>query len=389
MTSILAARNSVGMVFFLNGLLFASLVSRVPDLRAGLDLSNGGLGLLLLAIAVGSLVSLPLTGALVARVGSAAVVGGAAVSAFVGQTLAGIGTDAAGGVPLVAAGFVLYGVGTGSWDVAMNIEGAEVERRLGRTIMPRFHAGFSLGTVVGALLGVPVVALGLPLFAHLPVVSLLALVAVLVAVRSFFPVEPEESGPSSARAWLEPRVLLIGVVVLTFAVTEGSANDWLALALVDGHDTPRWVGVAGFATFVAAMTVGRMLGPVLIDRYGRVATLRVTAVLAGAGLLVLVFGSGPVVAPAIVLWGLGASLGFPVGMSAAADDPRRAAARVSVVSTIGYAAFLAGPPLLGALGDEVGTLRALLAVAVLLVPAALALPAVREPVRGELPRSAR
>lgn len=374
-----SARNAVAAVFFLNGLLFASLVSRVPDLREGLDLSNGGLGLLLLTIAVGSLVSLPLTGALAARVGTAAVVVGASVSAAVGQTLASIGTDVGGGVPVVAMGLVLYGLGTGSWDVAMNLEGAEVERRLGRTIMPRFHAGFSLGTVTGALVGVPVVAAGLPLLAHLPVLAWLALLANVVAVRAFFAVEPvEEGSTSAARAWLEPRVWLIGVVVMAFAVTEGSANDWLALALVDGHDTPQWVGVAGFAAFVSAMTVGRVLGTTMIDRFGRVTTLRVTAVLAVVGLLVLVFGSGPVVAPAILLWGLGASLGFPVGMSAAADDPRRAAARVSVVATIGYAAFLAGPPLLGALGDEVGTLRALLAVAVLLVPAVLALPAVRE-----------
>ena len=350
-----AARNAVAAVFFLNGLLFASLVSRVPDLRSGLELSNGGLGLLLLMIAVGSLVSLPLTGALVARVGSATVVVGASVSSAVGQTLAAVGTDVGGGVPLVALGLVLYGVGTGSWDVAMNIEGAEVERRLGRTIMPRFHAGFSLGTVAGALVAVPVVAAGVQLWGHLPVVAWLALGAVVVAVRAFFAVEPvEEGATSAARAWLEPRVWLIGVVVMAFAITEGSANDWLALALVDGHDTAHWVGVAGFATFVTAMTVGRVLGTSLIDRFGRVATLRLTVVLGLAGLLLLVFGSGPVVPPAIILWGLGASLGFPVGMSAAADDPRRAAARVSVVATIGYAAFLAGPPLLGALGDGSG-----------------------------------
>ncbi len=381
-----AARNSVAAVFFLNGLLFASMVSRIPDLRSGLGLSNGGLGLLLLTIAMGSLVSLPLTGALVARVGSAAVVLTATAAAAAGQTLAAVGTDVIGGIPVVAAGLALYGVGSGSWDVAMNIEGAEVERRLGRTIMPRFHAGFSLGTVVGALLGVPVVAAGTPLLAHLPVVSWLALAATVAAVRAFLPVEPVMEGSSSAaRAWLEPRTLLIGVVVLAFAVTEGSANDWLALALVDGHDTPRWVGVAGFAAFVTAMTTGRVLGTTVIDRYGRVATLRATAALAGVGLLVLVFGSGGVVAPAILLWGLGASLGFPVGMSAAADDPRGAAARVSVVSTIGYAAFLAGPPLLGALGDHVGTLRALLAVAVLLVPALLVLGAVREPVTRTVP----
>ena len=105
-------------------------------------------------------------------------------------------------------------------------------------------------------------------------------------------------------------------------------------------------------------------------------------VAAGVGVLLIVFGQHPaVVVVGIVLWGAGAALGFPVGMSAAADDPVRAASRVSVVSTIGYAAFLAGPPLLGFVGDEVGTLKSLLVVACVLVPAALAVPAAREPAR--------
>ncbi|UUZ58357.1 MFS transporter [Nocardioides sp. B-3] len=138
--------------------------------------------------------------------------------------------------------------------------------------------------------------------------------------------------------------------------------------------------MAGFAVFVAAMTAGRFAGTTLIDRFGRVTMLWGTMATAGLGVVLIVFGSHPaVVVTGIVLWGAGASLGFPVGMSAAADDPVRAAARVSVVSTIGYAAFLAGPPLLGFVGDEVGTLKALLVVAVLLMPAALVVPAAREP----------
>jgi cyanate permease len=103
---------------------------------------------------------------------------------------------------------------------------------------------------------------------------------------------------------------------------------------------------------------------------------------AGGGVLLIVFGGNVVlVVLGIVLWGLGASLGFPVGMSAAADDPRRAAARVSVVSTVGYAAFLAGPPLLGFVADHVGTLNALLVVVVVLIPSALVVPSAREPRR--------
>ena len=169
-------------------------------------------------------------------------------------------------------------------------------------------------------------------------------------------------------------------MVLAFALTEGSASDWLALALIDGHDAPRWVGTAGFATFVTAMTAGRLAGTGLLDRYGRVPVLRATTLLALAGLLLLVFGPHPVlVGLGAVFWGLGASLGFPVGMSAGADDPVRAAARVSVVSTIGYVAFLAGPPLLGLVGDQVGTLESLLVVAVLLVPTFFLVSVAREP----------
>jgi MFS family permease len=169
-------------------------------------------------------------------------------------------------------------------------------------------------------------------------------------------------------------------MVLALALTEGVANDWLALALVDGYGVEHWVGVAGFAVFVTAMTAGRFVGPVLLDRFGRAPVLWATMAAAAGGVtLIVVGGHVLLVVLGIVLWGVGASLGFPVGMSAAADDPRRAAARVSVVSTIGYAAFLAGPPFLGFVADQVGTLDALLVVALVLLPSAAVVPSAREP----------
>ncbi|MDO9456701.1 MFS transporter [Nocardioides sp.] len=372
----------VGWVFAVNGFLFASLVSRVPDLRAGLDLDNSGLGLLLLAIAVGSLTALPAAGALIARWGAATVVRGGALLDAVGLVLVAVGAGSLGSVPVTAAGLLLYGAGVGVWDVAMNVEGAEVERRLGRTVMPRFHAGFSLGTVAGALLGVLVVRLDLALVVHLPLLAAVVVPSVLVATAGFLPVgHAPEGGPGSGRAWLEPRTLLVGLLVLMFAAAEGSANDWIAIALVDGHEAAAWAGVAGYSVFVAAMTAGRLAGPVALDRWGRAPVLWTSAALVVAGVLLVVHGSAwPVVAAGCLVWGLGAALGFPVGMSAAADDAAGAAARVSVVSTIGYAAFLGGPPLLGALGDRVGTLDALQVVALLMLPAAVLVLVVRRPV---------
>lgn len=384
MPDVIAARNAVGLAFFLNGLCFASWVSRIPEARDGFGLSNGGLGVLLLMIAVGSLVALPSTGAAIGRWGTVRVLRAGAVAAALGLGTTGLAL----GDSLVVTGAALfvYGIGIGVWDVAMNVEGAEVERSLGRTVMPRFHAGFSLGTVVGALLGAGLVALGVAGTWHLVVVVLLSAAVVWRGAGAFLPI-PEvghEERTPAARAWLEPRTLLIGVMVLALAMTEGTANDWLAVALVDGYGVSHAVGVAGFGLFVAAMTLGRVAGTHLLDAFGRTAVLWSTMAVAGAGVLLIVLGGHPaLVVLGIVLWGLGASLGFPVGMSAAADEPARAAARVSVVSTIGYAAFLAGPPLLGFVGDRVGTLDALLVVAVLLVPAALAVPAARRPVSSE------
>ena len=132
-----------------------------------------------------------------------------------------------------------------------------------------------------------------------------------------------------------------------------------------------------FATFLTFMTAGRMLGTGLLDRYGRVAVLRVLFAAAVLGCGLVVFGSTSVAFVGAACWGVGASLGFPVGMSAAADDPERAALRLSVVATIGYLSFLSGPPLLGFLGDHFGVLRALSVVGVMSLFVLLILPAAR------------
>lgn len=386
MSDVLRARNAVALSFALNGLLFATLVSRVPAVREHLDLSNGGLGLLLLAIAAGSVLTLPTAGALIGRTSAATVVRLGAACDAGGLVLAAVGAGVAEEVWPTAIGLFLHGVGVGTWDVAMNVEAAEVERGLGRTVMPRFHAGWSVGSILGAGLGIVMAAGDVPLPGHLGSVAVVALGLAVLSSGSFLPAGPERPAPSggAASAWTEPRTLAVGTMVLAFALVEGTANDWLALALIDGYDARHWVGVAGFSLFVCAMTAGRLLGPAVLDRRGRVPVLRATALAAAAGILLVVLGDHPLlVALGILAWGLGASLGFPVGMSAAADDARRSAARVSVVSTIGYTAFLAGPPLLGLVGDRVGTLDALLVVAVLMVPAFLSTAAARPAVRED------
>jgi fucose permease len=190
---------------------------------------------------------------------------------------------------------------------------------------------------------------------------------------------PEGSWKQRLAVWRQPATLLIGLIVLGMAFAEGSAGDWLALAMVDDRGTGKAAGAVIYGVFVTAMTVGRVSGVFALDRFGRVPVLRASAATALVGLALVIFvPSVPAAVIGTVLWGLGASLGFPVGMSAAADDPVKAAARVSVVSTIGYGAFLCGPPLLGLLAEHVGILHSLLAVMVMLVVSFLLSPVARK-----------
>jgi fucose permease len=361
------ARIAVGVAFGVSGLAFASWISRTPAIRDALDLSNAQFGLLLLCMSAGAVSALPLSGPLVHAIGPRRTVllGTSAVTVGLLAVAAGV---ALGTPPLAGAGLFLTGTGVSSWDVAMNVEGADVERRLARPLMPRFHAGFSLGTVTGALAGAGCAWLGVPVDWQLAATALLAIVSVAVAVRAFLPIPARVPGTTAPRsgvlqAWREPRTLLIGLLVLAFAFTEGVANDWLTLAIVDGYGVDDAIGAVAFGVFVAAMTGARMVGGSALQRWGRVAVLRATAGLALVGLALVVFASAlPLALFGALLWGIGASLGFPVGMSAAADSADRAAVRVSVVSSIGYTAFLAGPPLVGFLAEQVGILRSLLVV---------------------------
>jgi MFS family permease len=382
-----AATKATYVVFAGSGFSLSTWASRIPQVRTHLHLDPSRLGLLLFTIAAGGVIALPLSGPLVGRVGSRRAVAVMAVLMGVGLGVASVGYLV--GVPLLAVGLFLVGFATGFWDVAMNVQAAVVERHLGRSIMSRFHAGFSLGTVAGALVGTLMVTLHTPVSVHLAAVAVVVVGAVPAATRRFVPDQGDDEAAAAAPAaprrrglapWREPRTLLVGLVVLAFAFAEGAGNDWISVSVIDHRHAIAAIGTLAFAVFLAAMTTGRWLGPALLDRWGRVVILRATAALAVVGLVLFVFGPDlPVAIAGALLWGLGASLGFPVGMSAGADEPALAAGRVSVIATIGYCAFLGGPPLIGFLGSHVTVTRALLVVAVLLAVAAVAAGATRRP----------
>ncbi|HEX3491518.1 MAG TPA: MFS transporter [Streptosporangiaceae bacterium] len=361
------------MAFFASGFAFASWAARIPQVRARLDVTPGVLGLILLCIAIGSAVSIPLAGWVIVRIGEARTVAVTAIIAAAGLAVVAVGYTH--GIPPVAAGLFCFGFGSGAWDVAMNVQGAAVEQAVGRSVLPRMHAAWSIGTVAGAGAGTVLVASGIPVTADLLTVAVAVAIAVPVATRNFLRTAAKQPQPgrregSVLEAWTERRTLLIGLFVLCVSVIEGVGNDWLSLGVIQGYHAPAAVGTAAFALFLAAMTAGRWFGPRLIDRYGRVRVLRPAAAVALAGLLMLgLVGVLPVAFLGAAAMGLGTALGFPVGLSAAADDPARAAGRVSAASSLGYGAFLAGPPLIGFIADHAGVLHALACAGVLLVAA--------------------
>jgi len=410
-------RNAVFVIFSLCGLGLASWVSRTPAIRDSLHATTAEMGWIVFALAAGSIVGLVLSSHVLAIFGSVHTIACALISAALGIALTGIGATLFS-TPLVVV-------------IGLAIFGAANERVLARTVMPLFHAAFSGGTVVGAGLGALAELRQVPIAVHLGVVAAVLVAGVLISVRKLQP-HPEapatpgrdspgadlpgpdspgadaheanfhganfqgaeahsldsqgaNSGPTSnwrsrLSIWRERRTLLIGLIVLGMAFAEGSANDWLALAMVDGHHVKNAIGAFVFGVFVTAMTVGRIGGVVLLDKFGRVPVLRVSAALAAVGLLIVIFVPSALVAViGVILWGLGSALGFPVGMSAAADDPKVAAARVSAVATIGYFAFLVGPPSIGFLGGHIGLLRALLLVLILVAVAGVTSGAAREP----------
>jgi len=376
--------------FALFGVIGTSWMSRLPSVREALGLSSGQLGALLVVGGVGTLTAVVVTGAVVARFGSRTTLVVATSANVVGFGLVALGT-ATGSVGVFAVGAFLNGMCGALTNVPINICAASVEQHVGRAILPHFHAAFSIGAACGALVAAAFS------WAHVGIaVQVVVVTLVVTAVRALLiapatALAPERAAAARAdapatadatdddapvvaprrgagfraalAAWREPRTLLIGLVLLASSLSEGSAGNWLSIAVVDGFDVREALGAVAYGTFVGAMTVFRFAGTGLIDRFGRVAVLRASGASALVGLLV--FGLAPTLPLAwagIVLWGCGAALANPVAIAAASDDPAHAAPRVAVATSFSTVAMLTAPPLLGLLVDGVGARHALLVI---------------------------
>ncbi len=358
------ARGAVAAIFLVNGTAFASWVPHIPTVQQKLDLSPGVLGLALLAIAAGSLVSMPIAGWMVARHGSriVALVAGSLYCAVVPLPLL------APSLSALVVTLMLFGAFNGAMDVSMNAHGVAVERQIGRPIMSSLHAMFSIGGIVGAGSAVVLLPLGVTPIVHVGITVLLGFALMLMTARFLLPhaVDSGVEGPHFVLP--RGRLLVLGAMGFFILMTEGAMGDWTAVYLRMDLGAGAGLAGAGFAVFSAAMAVGRLTGDRLVAAFGPVAMVGWGAMLAALGLggalllhdpLAAILGFG--------LVGLGLANIVPILFSAAGRTPGMApGAAIAAVTTAGYSGFLAGPPLVGFAAEWIGLPAALglLAVAV-------------------------
>ncbi|HEU4369530.1 MAG TPA: MFS transporter [Methylomirabilota bacterium] len=363
-------RLAVSTLFFVNGAVLASWLPHIPAVKARLTSGDGQLGLVLLAMAAGAVVALPAAGWLIGRLGSRVVSSAAAAVLCVAMPLPVLSPS----LPALVLALAVLGAFNALLDVSMNAQAAAVEQRAGRAIMSSFHALFSLGGVVGALLASGAMAAGMGDVAHVVAAAVLALAGVGVALPGLLPASPELPPAGAALARPSRALLGLGMLASLGLLAEGAMADWSAVYLHDTLGAGPATAAVGFAAFSLAMAAGRFGGDGLVGRLGPRAVLRGSGAVAAGGLAAALLIGHPAAGIAgCALVGLGIANIIPVLFSAAARVPGVEPGRaLAAVATTGYLGFLAGPPLIGVVAEAAG-----LALGLALVSAACAIIAVR------------
>ncbi|MFC9974864.1 MFS transporter [Spirillospora sp. NPDC127200] len=414
------ARIAVTLAFLVHGLVGAAWVARIPQIKQGLGLSEGSLGVALLGAPVGVVAAVRFAGRCVERWGSRAV----SLAAGAAGALALVPLGLAWNLGSLIAALTLMGASLGLMDVAMNAQGVVVERGYGRPLMSGLHGSYSIGTLLAALAGAGAAQADVPVELHLSLMAVL-LVLLLAGGRGMLdraadavpdaqrpaaqaepaasglavsaesaatglaapaapadpgsaaPVDssgPDESAASPGKTAVQSvrtarrALALLGVIGLCSFVGEGAMADWSAVYLREYlHTSPGAAGL-GFAGCAVAMTVGRLAGDRVVARFGPVRVLRAGSLVAALGLGLGLLAAHPAAAVAgFTLFGLGVAVVAPVTFSAAGNLPGiPAATGISRVTAVGYLGLLGGPPVIGFVAQGVGLPWALA------VPAALA-----------------
>ncbi len=357
-----AEQRATRIAFFITGFGNSAWAALVPFAKARADISDGALGLLLLCLGIGSIVTMPVAGALTAKFGCRRVMVAAAF--VIAAALPFLATLSA--LPLLVVTLMMFGAGIGAIDVAMNIQAIIVERASGRSMMSGFHGLFSLGGIAGAGGMAALLSFGASPLAAAVCVSLGVLVALAASVRHFLPYGAKGEGP----AFAVPHgiVLFIGMLCFVLFLAEGAVLDWSAVFLVSiRHMATSYAGL-GYAAFATTMTAGRLAGDRIVDRLGQKRVVLTGGLCAALGFVVAT--AVPLLGYALV--GVGCANIVPVLFSAVGRQsvmPENVA--VPAVATLGYAGILAGPAGIGLVAHLTNLPTAFLILAVMLLAVSL------------------
>jgi MFS family permease len=351
------------VVFAANGVYVGTLAARVPAIKSRLDLSDGELGLGLLAIAAGALCCFTVAGSLVARLGSRPATRAGLVLNAAALALVGLAPSLGA---LVGAGLAL-GAANALVDVGMNAHGVEVERRLPRPVLSSLHAAWSIGALAGAGSGGLVAGAGGDVRVHLVVVPALVCGAALLASRALLAGAVDATPPVRTLRHPPRRIVLLGLIAFCSMFAEGAAADWSAVYLDQELGSAEGLAAAAFAAFSLSMALGRLVADRLTVRWGAPGLLRRCGVLASAGVgAALAVGEPAAAIAGFAVLGAGVAPIVPAVFRAGGSSPGVPAGQgIAMVSRLGYVGFLAGPPVIGFAAEGLGLPVALAVVPVL------------------------
>ena len=358
---------STRIAFFIAGFGIAAWAPLVPYAKARAQLNEGTLGLLLLCLGVGSIIAMPMAGALASRFGCRRVLSAGTLLLCVALPM----LATVSSIPLLMAGLFLFGAGLGTVDSTVNLQAVIVERASGKTMMSGFHGLFSLGGIVGAAGVSALLGLGLsPLSATL-VVIVITLGALLKAAPHLLPYGSESSGPAFAIP--HGVVLFIGCLCFIVFLAEGAVLDWSSVFLSDERGLDEAYAGLGYAAFALTMTLGRLTGDAIVRRLGAKRVIVIGGLLATAGmLLATLLPAWETALLGYALVGAGCSNIVPVLYTAVGKQtvmPEHIA--VPAITTLGYAGILAGPALIGFIAHGSSLSVAFVLIAVLLLAVAI------------------
>ena len=362
------ARWAIALTFLVHGFVVGSWIPHIPLAKERLAVGTGVFGLALLVIAAGGIIAMPLSGVLINRFGSARVTTVTGIAFCPAFLLPPMVPDLWSFLPAA----LVFGATIGSMDVAMNAHGIAVEKALRRATMSLLHAGFSIGAMTGSLVG----ALSLKLMdatAHVFISFAIASVFFLAATRFYLPTTTDKGLSGEGFVWPTRATIGLGLLCFLALMAEGAVVDWSGLMLLQRFPLDASTAALGFASFAAGMSVARLLGDWIRMKVGAIRLVRASALLMAAGLsAALVVPSVPVAIIALAFAGIGIGNAAPVLFAGGGRlEPSAPGRGIAAVTTLGYAGFLAGPPLIGFVAEVTGLPAALgLVVAASIVIAA-------------------